>query len=645
MKQNDSSSRFYNGNPNVKAEGAQQNYTIEQIKNIQLYMNDPSAFINDCVKVVSIDKGIVPFHLYPYQKRIIDAVNNNRFTICKLFRQAGKLLPLDQLIPTPSGFKQLRDIHVGDYVFDATGKPTAVVSESELQNPLMYRITFDTGETIECCCDHQWSVYDRRLRKSVVMTTKQLIESRFVTTHNNSCRYRFCIINTKPIDIDDHDIKIDPYLFGLWLGCGVERTCALSYHYKHHDRYHDVVDFSTVKRDSSRRNYVIGQLNQTTTIGADTLRYYNVYDCKRIPSQYIFCSKQTKFSLLGGLIDSCGFIDRRGVCHLRVNQNQPGLIDTIPILLNSIGLKIRTKDDARSNTRQWSFLIGKDDFVGKIDHQNYQKLRQSITRLNNISRTIVNVERTSVRKVGKCIQVDNRQHIYLAGEMFLPTHNSTIVGAYCLWYAIFHDNKDIVILANKLSTSKEIFSRILMMYEMLPDYVKPGVKEYNKTSMTFENGSKISCAATSASAIRGRSIALCVVDEFAFLPSGIADEFITSTFPALSSSSTSKLVLISTPYGLNHFYKIWHDSELGLNSFVRVEGKWNEARDQQWFDLQAGLLENDKVKIAQELECVDRSTMITLKDNTSGEITTIPIGDAYQILMDHSNNQSSTNEE
>lgn len=89
-RKNDKDSRFYNGNPNVKAEGAQQSYSLDQVKQVQRCISDPGYFINNFVRVVSIDKGIIPFTLYPYQKRIIDAINNNRFTICKLFRQAGK---------------------------------------------------------------------------------------------------------------------------------------------------------------------------------------------------------------------------------------------------------------------------------------------------------------------------------------------------------------------------------------------------------------------------------------------------------------------------------------------------------------------------------------------------------------------------
>jgi len=215
-------------------------------------------------------------------------------------------------------------------------------------------------------------------------------------------------------------------------------------------------------------------------------------------------------------------------------------------------------------------------------------------------------------------------------KLFRQSGKSTVIAAYCLWFGIFNANKDIVILANKLSAAKELFGRIEMMYEMLPDYVKPGVKEYNKTSMVLENGSRISCAATSASAIRGRSISLCICDEFAFLPTSIAQEFVTSTFPALSSSSQSKLVLISTPYGLNHFYKIWHESEQGINNFVHVEGKWQEIHaDDDWFETQSKLL-GDPVKVAQELECVTGDTIVRIKNKRTGRVECIPIGELYE---------------
>lgn len=91
--------------------------------------------------------------------------------------------------------------------------------------------------------------------------------------------------------------------------------------------------------------------------------------------------------------------------------------------------------------------------------------------------------------------------------------------------------------------------------------------------------------------------------------------------------------MISTPYGLNHFYKIWHDSEQGLNDFVRVEGKWQESRDENWFLSQSKLL-GDPVKVAQELECVGKDTIIRVKEKTSGIIKEMTIADLYQKLVD-----------
>ena len=209
---------------------------------------------------------------------------------------------------------------------------------------------------------------------------------------------------------------------------------------------------------------------------------------------------------------------------------------------------------------------------------------------------------------------------------------STIMAAYCLWFITFNDHKTAAILANKKAQAIEIFSRMQYMYELLPDWLKQGMIEWNKTSCTLENGSKCFCAASSASSIRGRSINLLLLDEFAFLQSGIAEDFIASVFPTLTSSRESKLVLVSTPNGLNQFYRIWKDSENGKNDFVRVRGYWNEIYDQKWYEQQCRLLNNDSAKIASELNCVEKNTKITIRDTLTGNVFDISIGDLYERL-------------
>lgn len=179
---------------------------------------------------------------------------------------------------------------------------------------------------------------------------------------------------------------------------------------------------------------------------------------------------------------------------------------------------------------------------------------------------------------------------------------STTVAAYICWFVLFNDYKNATILANKLDVAKEIFGRVQFAIENLPSWLQQGVIEWNKKSFVLENGSSVFAAATSPSAVRGRTCSLLFLDEFAHLTPNLADDFMKSVFPTLSSSNQSKMAIVSTPKGLNHFYKIWTDSENGLNTFIRVEGHWSENpnRDDKWAKQQ--LEELGKIGYAQEVE-------------------------------------------
>lgn len=125
------------------------------------------------------------------------------------------------------------------------------------------------------------------------------------------------------------------------------------------------------------------------------------------------------------------------------------------------------------------------------------------------------------------------------------------------------------------------------------------------------------------------------MDEFAFLPNNLADEFIASVFPTLSSSKESKLVITSTPNGLNAFYKIWKEAQEGINDFVAVRGYWNELHNQEWADKQRKLL--GEVRYTAEVECVSKDTTVEVKDTITGEIKEISIGDLYDELNEKQN--------
>ena len=154
--------------------------------------------------------------------------------------------------------------------------------------------------------------------------------------------------------------------------------------------------------------------------------------------------------------------------------------------------------------------------------------------------------------------------------------------AFLLWFSIFTPSKVVAILANKGMIAREILDRMITMLENLPFYLQPGVKVLNKGSVEFGNNSKVFAAATSPSAIRGFSINFLYLDEFAHVEK--AQEFFTSVFPTISSGKTTKIVVSSTPNGLNTFYKLWKDSLDGKNDFTPFKVDWweFEERDEDW---------------------------------------------------------------
>lgn len=159
---------------------------------------------------------------------------------------------------------------------------------------------------------------------------------------------------------------------------------------------------------------------------------------------------------------------------------------------------------------------------------------------------------------------------------------STVVAAYLLHYAMFNEEKTIGILANKAATAREILSRIQRMYEHLPLWMQLGVKEWNKGSMILANDSKILAAATSSDSIRGLSLNIIFLDEFAHV--GQQLEFWESTYPVISSGDDSKVIITSTPKGMDLFYKIYTEAEEGNNNFTAIKVHWSEhpKRDEKW---------------------------------------------------------------
>ena len=164
------------------------------------------------------------------------------------------------------------------------------------------------------------------------------------------------------------------------------------------------------------------------------------------------------------------------------------------------------------------------------------------------------------------------------------TGKSTTMVSYLLHYALFNPSVNIAILANKAATARDLLGRLQLAYEHLPHWLQQGVMSWNKGSLELENGSKILASSTSASAVRGGSYNIIFLDEFAYVPSNVAEQFFSSVYPTISSGKSSKVMIVSTPHGMNMFYKLWNDAQNQRNSYVPIEVHWSEVpgRDEKW---------------------------------------------------------------
>ena len=161
---------------------------------------------------------------------------------------------------------------------------------------------------------------------------------------------------------------------------------------------------------------------------------------------------------------------------------------------------------------------------------------------------------------------------------------STTMISYLLHYALFNPSVNIAILANKAATARDLLGRLQLAYEHMPKWLQQGVMSWNKGSLELENGSKILASSTSASAVRGGSYNIIFLDEFAYVPSNVAEQFFSSVYPTISSGKTTKVIIVSTPHGMNMFYKLWTDAEEERNGYIPIEVHWSEVpgRDEKW---------------------------------------------------------------
>lgn len=629
----------YLGNTNLKAAGELYEWDDEHKAEWIKCAMDPIYFAETYIKVVHPDRGLIPLHMYDYQKDITTKITNNRRVAVLTSRQAGKALSLDTPIPTPNGWVTMGDIKVGDTIFDRNGKETVVTFATDvMRNHDVYEVKFDNGEVIKADAEHLWTVeyFVGAVKTERTVTTEELIPILAKQhRHGQSVRIRLA----EAVPYKESALPISPYVLGVWLGDGNKNDGRI------HTSTKDFAEISEyIRQDSALkcsesliRDNRVNNAGRFTIYGLyPLLKEVGVFKNKHIPVEYKFSSIEQRLSLIQGIMDTDGSIDKRGRCEFY--QKDENMIDDVREILASLGVKVRKSSKEINGETYYTlrFTSTKYTFARlkrKVNNQRNAKghIKNSYYYISDI----VKCDSVPVR----CIQVDNDEHLFLCSKSFIPTHNTTTAVAVILHYILFNSYKSVGILANKGDASKEVLERIKLAYEYLPKWIQQGIEEWNKTSIELENGCKVYAGTTSSSSIRGKTISFLYIDEAAFVEG--YDEFFQSVYPTISSGESTKLLLTSTPNGLNHFYKTCNFARKGpqdekWNGYHFVEVGWREVpgRGEKWYKETLESLDFDQQKFAQEYECVTGDTLIKLKDNVTGEIMDIPIEEAYQLILE-----------
>lgn len=374
-------------------------------------------------------------------------------------RKNGKLITLNEKIPTPSGFSTMGELSVGDVVFDKDGKQCNVVWTSDVQTPeKAYRITFSNGDQVEACSDHQWHMYSRKQHPKYfvndkwttnrgmgvkadnkysgmrgiyedVWTTEEMFNAGVDSPNGKT----FFVKMHSGIECSEKQLPIDPYLLGSWLGDGTEHTCHLTVGKQ------DMEQWKSRRHVESKPGVYRVWLEE---LSVRTLRKNNLYANKHIPEEYFTASREQRLALLQGLMDTDGTISKRGT-DISIIQLRKQLAYDIVRLCYSLGLKATIKQVKKHSQLGTEGTYYHIQFsAGRNEHEVF-RLKRKLDRMKpdrgrGRSLHIVSIEPCEPTPM-RCIQVDSPSGTYLFSDHYLPTHNTTALGAIPTLYMFYCD--------------------------------------------------------------------------------------------------------------------------------------------------------------------------------------------------------------
>ncbi len=622
-------------NPKLPKAHQQIEYTQEQLDELERCSRDPIYCIKNYFRIQHPTRGAIPYDLYEFQEDLVrlyhscltgveyipdNVVTDNCPSVSKnaivtVGRQAGKCIRIDTPIPTPTGFTNMGDLKVGDYVLDANGKPTKVTSATEtMYDHECYRVVFDTGEVIIADADHLWEVRDVRTQTDKkILTTKQMASKNYVNHKNEA---RFTVKVAKPLDLPDVDLPMDPYVLGCWLGDGSSGDAVITNHLEDKfiieeiKKHYPVTKVLDHYKSEGTKMYSFREIQPNGRTFRDDLKLLGVFNNKHIPMMYLRASYAQRLALLQGIMDTDGTCNKNGELELTMTRKE--LTEDIRELIASLGQKpsFATRDITETAYPHRRYTIRFTAYRSEIEPFRLPRKLERMKEFPHPTR-VLSTKRRSIQKIEKvdsvpvrCIVVDNPDHLFLVGRSFIPTHNSQTSAAFLLWFGMFHDDKTILVASNHNGNAMELISRMQYMFEELPLWLKPGVNidGWNKHEIGFDNGSRILSQATTEKTGRGLSISVVFVDELAFIRPSIQQAFWTSISPTLSTGGFC--IITSTPNGDSDlFAELWRGALAGVNGFKHLFVDWRKVpgRDEQWAEQERGKI--GELKFRQEFEC------------------------------------------
>jgi replicative DNA helicase len=421
----------------------------------------------------------------------------------------GKALALDTPLATPTGWTTMGEVQVGDELYDAQGRPTRVVAATgAMTGRPCYEVTFSDGSTIVADAEHQWLTETRAARKSKwaadnhynrvrnqnifasVVTTEQIASS---LTVGADARANHAVLNAAPLEGSWARLPLPPYVLGAWLGDGHSASARITcetgeipmyieaYGLRAEPRGHMLYQLKLPERervetgvcpDCGSRffgNKMCHECLADHGSVASILRTMGVLNNKHIPQAYLRASEPLRRELLAGLMDTVGYVSNSGTCQFAVTNR--GLADGVEELVASLGYKVsRTTKRVRGRHEETSTCYIVNFSTCDTVFRLYRKQRMHKERRPATTARIGRRYITSVRAVPsvpvRCVQVDNDEHLYLAGRTMIPTHNSTLALDLCRAASI-HNNLASVFFSLEMTRS-EITMRLLSAEAKVP---------------------------------------------------------------------------------------------------------------------------------------------------------------------------------